>query len=57
MRAEGFPSGVAVASVIASGIGSFATTASVNQQTFETVPIPTELREKLAPYNANEDHK
>ena len=31
--------------------------AAVNQQTFETVPIPAELREKLAPYNANEDHK
>jgi len=31
--------------------------AAVNQKTFETVPIPTELREKLAPYNANEDHK
>jgi acyl-CoA thioester hydrolase len=31
--------------------------AAVNQQTFETVPIPTELREKLAPYNANEDHE
>jgi len=28
--------------------------AAVNQQTFETVPIPTELREKLAPYTANE---
>jgi acyl-CoA thioester hydrolase len=31
--------------------------AAVNQQTFETVPIPSELREKLAPYTANEDHK
>ena len=31
--------------------------AAVNQQTFETVPIPAELREKLAPYNADEDHK
>jgi len=31
--------------------------AAVNQQTFETVPIPEDLREKLAPYNANEDHK
>ena len=31
--------------------------AAVNQQTFETVPIPTELREKLAPYNANDEHK
>jgi acyl-CoA thioesterase FadM len=28
---------------------------AVNQETFETVPIPSELREKLAPYNANED--
>ena len=28
--------------------------AAVNQKTFETVPIPTELREKLAPYTANE---
>ena len=28
--------------------------AAVNQDTFETVPIPSELREKLAPYNANE---
>jgi acyl-CoA thioester hydrolase len=28
--------------------------ASVNQETFETVPIPSELREKLAPYTANE---
>ena len=26
--------------------------ASVNQETFETVPIPSELREKLAPYTA-----
>ena len=31
--------------------------AAVNQQTFETVPIPSELREKLAPYNADEDQK
>ena len=31
--------------------------AAVNQQTFETVPIPAELREKLAPYNADEDHE
>ena len=31
--------------------------AAVNQTTFETVPIPSELREKLAPYNANEDRK
>ena len=31
--------------------------AAVNQQTFETVPIPAELREKLTPYNADEDHK
>ena len=29
--------------------------AAVNQDTFETVPIPSELREKLAPYTANED--
>ena len=29
--------------------------AAVNQDTFETVPIPSELREKLAPYAANED--
>ena len=28
--------------------------AAVNQETFETVPIPSELREKLAPYSANE---
>jgi YbgC/YbaW family acyl-CoA thioester hydrolase len=28
--------------------------AAVNQLTFETVPIPSELREKLAPYIANE---
>lgn len=28
--------------------------AAVNQDTFETVPIPSELREKLAPYTANE---
>ncbi len=31
--------------------------AAVNQQTFETVPIPAELREKLAPYSANEEQK
>ena len=29
--------------------------AAVNQMTFETVPIPTELRKKLVPYIANED--
>jgi acyl-CoA thioesterase FadM len=29
--------------------------AAVNQDTFETVPIPSELREKLAPYAASED--
>ena len=29
--------------------------AAVHQETFETVPVPTELREKLAPYSANED--
>jgi len=29
--------------------------AAVNQETFETVPIPVELRERLAPYNANEN--
>jgi acyl-CoA thioesterase FadM len=28
--------------------------AAVTQDTFETVPLPTELRERLAPYNANE---
>ena len=28
--------------------------AAVNQDTFETIPIPNELRERLAPYNANE---
>jgi YbgC/YbaW family acyl-CoA thioester hydrolase len=28
--------------------------AAVDQQTFETVPIPAELRERLAAYNANE---
>jgi YbgC/YbaW family acyl-CoA thioester hydrolase len=28
--------------------------AAVNQDTFETVPIPNELRERLAPYDANE---
>ena len=31
--------------------------AAVNQETFETVPIPSELREKLAPYTANEEQK
>ena len=31
--------------------------AAVNQNTFETVPIPPELREKLAPYAANENLK
>lgn len=29
--------------------------AAVNQDTFETVPVPSELREKLAPYTANEE--
>ena len=29
--------------------------AAVNQDTFETVPIPAELRERLAPYSANEE--
>jgi acyl-CoA thioesterase FadM len=29
--------------------------AAVNQETFETVAIPQELRERLAPYNANEN--
>jgi hypothetical protein len=29
--------------------------AAVNQDTFETVSIPAELRERLAPYNANEE--
>ena len=29
--------------------------AAVNQDTFETVPIPAELRERLAPYTANEE--
>ncbi len=29
--------------------------AAVNQDTFETVPIPAVLREKLAPYAANEN--
>ncbi len=28
---------------------------AVNQETFETVPIPSELRRRLAPYTANED--
>jgi len=28
--------------------------AAVNQDTFETVPVPSELREKLAPYTASE---
>ena len=31
--------------------------AAVNQNTFETVPVPSELREKLAPYTVNEDQK
>lgn len=31
--------------------------AAVNQRTFETVPIPLELREKLGPYAASEDQK
>lgn len=31
--------------------------AAVNQNTFETVPVPPELREKLAPYAASEDPK
>jgi YbgC/YbaW family acyl-CoA thioester hydrolase len=31
--------------------------AAVNQETFETVSIPSELREKLATYTANEDQK
>ena len=31
--------------------------AAVNQNTFETVPLPSELREKLALYAANEDQK
>ena len=31
--------------------------AAVNQKTFETVPIPSEIRERLDPYNANEDHQ
>ena len=29
--------------------------AAVNQETFETVAIPSELREKLTPYNATEE--
>ena len=29
--------------------------AAVNQDSFETVPIPSELREKLAPYTANQN--
>ena len=29
--------------------------AAVNQNTFETVPIPLELRERLAPYDAKEN--
>lgn len=29
--------------------------AAVNQDTFETVPIPAELRERLAPYTAKEE--
>jgi acyl-CoA thioesterase FadM len=28
--------------------------AAVDQETFETVPIPAEIRERLAAYNANE---
>ena len=28
--------------------------AAVDQETFETVPIPAEISERLAPYNANE---
>ena len=28
--------------------------AAVNQESFETIPVPSELREKLAPYVANE---
>ena len=31
--------------------------AAVNQATFETVSIPAELREKLAPYTASEESK
>jgi acyl-CoA thioester hydrolase len=31
--------------------------AAVNQNTFETVLIPSELREKLAPYAAGQDQK
>ena len=31
--------------------------AAVNQNTFETVPVPAELREKLAAYTAHEDQK
>ncbi|HEU4510955.1 MAG TPA: thioesterase family protein [Pyrinomonadaceae bacterium] len=31
--------------------------AAVNQNTFETVPIPPELREKLGPYSVSEDQK
>ena len=29
--------------------------AAVKQDTFETVPVPAELRERLAPYTANEE--
>src|ERR1043165_9187774 len=29
--------------------------AAVNQETFETVPIPSEIREKLAPYTAGDE--
>ena len=29
--------------------------AAINQKTFETVPIPSEIREKLAPYTANDN--
>src|SRR5262245_52949063 len=31
--------------------------AAVSQTTLKSVPIPSELREKLAPYNANEDQQ
>lgn len=31
--------------------------AAVKRQAFETVPIPKDLRDRLAPYNANEDKK
>src|SRR5215813_15251713 len=29
--------------------------AAVNQKTFETVPIPSEIRERLAPYTADDE--